>query len=74
MPRSEAVGRKWWIGISAVLVALGAFFTSMIFLRPLGSSGWLWGFALLLYMPFVLIGAAILKYLVIAARRLRHGS
>ena len=54
------------------IVVLGVIFAAMILVRPFGSPGWLWGFALLLYMPFVLVGAAVLKYLVLLTGRLRR--
>jgi hypothetical protein len=73
MPKSDSVGRKWLLGVGAVLVVLGVFFAAMILVRPFGSPGWLWGFALLLYMPFVLVGAAIPKYVVLITGRLRRG-
>jgi hypothetical protein len=67
------VGRRWKIAILAVIVLLGAFFVLMMAVRPNGSSPWLWAFALTIYAPFVLIGAAVLKYLVLLARRARRG-
>jgi hypothetical protein len=43
----------------------------MIAVHPYGSSPWLWAFALTVYMPFVLVGAAVFKYLVLLWRSAR---
>jgi len=53
----------------AIIVVLGAVFASLAFIHPFGSPPWLWGFALLFYMPFVLLGAALVKFAVIQVRR-----
>ena len=72
LQRSEAVGRKWRPGILMAIATLGALFVILTFAPPLGSSGWVWGFALLLYIPFVLVGAAMLKYAIPIGQRIRH--
>jgi len=68
-PHSHAVGQKWRIGISVAILALGGLFATLAISPPAGSTGWVWGFALLIYIPFVLAGAAILKYVVLVIRR-----
>ena len=73
MQRNEAVGRKWRLGISVAIVTLGALFVILILAPPPGSTGWVWGFALLLYVPFVLVGAAMLKYMILIGQRIRRG-
>ena len=72
LQRSEAVGRKWRFGISVAIVMLGALFVILTFAPPPGSTGWVWGFALLLYIPFVLVGAAMLKYMILIGQRIRR--
>jgi hypothetical protein len=68
--RSREVGLKWRYGILAAILILGIFFAAMIAVRPYGSSGWLWAVALTVYIPFIMVGAAILKYLLLMVQRL----
>ena len=68
--KSEAIGRKWRIGILTVIGVAGALFLTFAFAPPAGSTGWLWGFALLFYIPFVLVGAGVLKWVVLVGQRL----
>ncbi len=71
MPLSERIGQKWKRGILAVILVIGAALAAMIAFHPFGSP-WLWGFAFVLYIPFVLVGAAMLKYMVLLTQRLRR--
>ena len=67
--RSEKVGRKWRLGILAAIMGLGAVFATMMFVQPAHSVTW--AVLLVLYVPVVLIVAALLKWAVITARGLR---
>jgi hypothetical protein len=67
-PQSHAVGQKWRIGIAVAIIALGGLFLTLAIAPPTGSTGWVWGFALLIYIPIVLFGAAMLKYVVLIVR------
>jgi hypothetical protein len=70
MPKSKEVRRTWTYGVLAAILVIGCFFATMIAVRPYGSSGWMWAAALTIYVPFVLVGASVLRYLLLIARRL----
>ena len=72
LDRNPSHGKAWRRAILAAIALLAVFFSVMIVIRPFGSSGWLWAFALLLYVPFVLAGAAVLKYVILSAQQLFH--
>jgi hypothetical protein len=67
--KDERVGQRWKRGILAIIFLSGAFFVTMIAVHPFGSSPWLWAFALTVYMPFVLVGAGVLKFLILLGKR-----
>ncbi|MFL5297370.1 MAG: hypothetical protein ACJ798_13395 [Phenylobacterium sp.] len=67
MPHSEAVARKWKLGILAAIVVFGALIIAMAFVQR--DLAWAWALLLLLYIPAILIAAAVLKYFVILAKR-----
>ncbi len=71
MKRNDAIDRKWTRGIAAAILLLGLLLSAMIVVRPYGSPGWVWAFALLVYMPFVLVGTALFKWIVLLVRRRR---
>ncbi len=66
----KRVGAVWFRSIIVAIVVVGAFLVVMLMTQPANS--WGWSMMLVIYIPFIVFGAGVLKFLLISLRKLKR--